>query len=171
MILYRTPKGGSDAMPPRRLWRGRGLCGQPFQHPLRNGARPLFTCGQIHGEIITQLDRKKVRGQGGQSPARRGCQPTSPDAPGRRARSDAPYLTAIQRGRWPVRGSVNPDPGILHPPECIRSALATEAGVKTKRSTCAKKSAGRAGSPLPAAVANPRHLRSRDGAHGVTRPT
>jgi len=33
-----------------------------FRHPLRNGVRQLFTCGQIHGEIITQLNRKKVRG-------------------------------------------------------------------------------------------------------------
>ena len=70
------------------------------------------------------------------------CPPRLPThvtlCPGRRARSDAPYLTAIQRGRWPVLGLVNPDPGILHPSECIRSALATEAGVITKRSACAK---------------------------------
>jgi len=90
------------------------------------------------------------------------CPPRLPThvtlGPGRRARSDAPYLTAIQRGRWPVLGLVNPDPGIFRPPECIRSALATEAGQIIKRSACAKKSAGRAGSPLPAAIANPRHL-------------
>ena len=30
---------------------------------------------------------------------------------------------------------------------------------------------GRAGSPLPAAIANPRVRIDRDGAHGVTRPT
>jgi len=32
-------------------------------------------------------------------------------------------------------------------------------------------SAGRAGSPLPAAIANPRVLVCHAGAHGVTRPT
>ncbi len=32
-------------------------------------------------------------------------------------------------------------------------------------------SAGRAGSPLPATIANPRVLIDHDGAHGVTRPT
>ena len=92
-------------------------------------------------------------------------------SPGRRARSDAPYPAAIQRGRWPVLGLINTDPGILHPPECFRSALATEAGVITKRSACAKQSAGRAGSLLPAAVSNPRVRVYRVGAHRVTRPT
>ena len=70
------------------------------------------------------------------------CPPRLPTrvtlGPGRRARSVAPYLTAIHRGRQPILGSINPDPGILYPPECIRSALATEAGVKTKRSACTK---------------------------------
>ena len=51
------------------------------------------------------------------------------------------------------------------------SALATDAGVITKRSACEKTSAGRAGSPLPAAIANPRVRIDRDGAYGVTRPT
>ena len=50
---------------PYRIRRGRDLCGQPFQHPLRNGARPLFPCGEIHGEIITQLNHKKSAGRAG----------------------------------------------------------------------------------------------------------
>ena len=70
------------------------------------------------------------------------CPPLLPTrvtlGPGRRARSVAPYLAAIPRGRWPVLGSINPDPGILHSSGCIRSALGTEAGVITKRSACAK---------------------------------
>ena len=47
------------------------------------------------------------------------------------------------------------------------SALATDAGVITKRSACEKTSAGRAGSPLPAAIANPRVRIYHGGAHGA----